>query len=106
MANKPQVVTYDSTGTGASTGYASFPTGVSQAYVSVDNPTTSVVQVAKLQASVGGSGNWFDISAGQTLSTTVTTWPSTVTAVFDRVRINVTTPTTNTGTHSAYIIAK
>ena len=100
MSNRPEKFTYASTGTGASTGYADFPTGVSQAHASFNNVTTSTKQKVKLQASIGGSGDWFDISGVTTLSTTITTVASTATFVVDRVRFNVTGGTTNTGTQS------
>lgn len=109
MANKPQRFQYDSTGTGA-TDHADYPTGVSAAYARFDNVTTSTKQKVKLQGSVGGSGDWFDISAVTTLTTTLTGVASTGFAangmIFDRVRVNVTGGTTNTGTNTVYIIAK
>ena len=105
MANKPYKFTFAANSTAGSTGYASFPTGVSQAHATFNNVTTSTKDVVKLQGGIGEE-QWFDLSAATTLSTSVDNFGSTVTAVFDRVRFQVTSKGTNTGTNTVYIIAK
>lgn len=104
--NRPRKLTFAANTTGASTGYAAFPTGIGTVYASFDNVTTSTKCAVKLQGSIGGSGVWFDLSAVTTLSTGNDSFGSTASAVFDRVRVLKTSKSTQSGTNSAYIIGK
>jgi len=83
----------------------SFPTACQKAYATFSNVTTSTKSSVKLQGSIGGSGVWFNLSALTTLTTGEDSFGSTAATVFDKVRVQVTGKTTNTGTNYAYIIA-
>ena len=108
MANKPRTVTWDATSTSATTPeYVSFPTACDSAYAQFANVTTSTKASVTLKASIGGSGEWFSVSALTTLTTGAAVIGSTATGVlFDKVKIQVKSKTTNTGTISAFVIAK
>lgn len=105
-----QLITWgSSTGTGGSTGKATFGTGmaVAGAWYTFTGSTKAVS--VKLQGGAGGSTVWRDISAASTLSTGAAggSIMSTATTVFDKVRLNVTVnDTTGNGTLAAWVLAR
>ena len=105
MANRPQKLTYNALTT-AGTTWATFPTGVSQCHAVFSNVTTSTKSVATLQGGIGGATGVIPLSIATTLTTAAFHFGSTASAVFDRVRIEITSKTTNAGTISAYVIGR
>jgi len=101
-----QKITITSTSTGGSTQVARFGVGMAVASAAYTFTGTTKNKSFTLQGALGSTSVWFNLSAATTASTAAggAVVTSTATAVFDKVRLNVTADaSTGNGTLVAWV---